>query len=331
VVTALAEQAQRLYSEVPAVLRGKSVIWHNPGNVEKIDFHYCTGGRSLEPRAPFTFLREDTAGTNPKVRVRDAAGHEWAVKFGLEASPDTFASCLAWAVGYYVEPTYYVAGGVFVGAHDLKRARHWIDADGHFRGGRFQLRSKNPEFLKDIDWSWSDNPFLGTHELNGLKVMMMLTSNWDDKDIRDAGDRGSNTAIFRLRRHYIFFVDDWGGAMGAWGHVYSRSKWNAVDYAGQTKHFVRGVRDGEIEWGYHGQHTTEMTRGIHVSDLQWLLLFLGRITDRQLDEGLRASGAIPAEIATYVPAIRQRIEQLQSLVDRAPSALLSRPVPHSAR
>ena len=310
---ALAGQAPRLYSAVPAVRQGKAVIWHDPGAVEKRDFQYCSGGRSLVPRSPFAFLKEDTGGSSSKVRVRDRTGREWAVKFGEEASPDNFASCLAWAVGYYVEPTYYVAEGVIHGAHHLKRAKHSIDQDGHFIGGRFQLRSKHPQFLKHVDWSWTDNPFLGTHQLNGLKVMMMLTSNWDDKDIRDAEDRGSNTAIYHIGRQYVFFVDDWGGAMGAWGHVYSRSKWNVGDYTGQTKEFVRGVDHGEIQWSYHGQHTTEMTRGITVSDIRWLLRYLGRITDRQLETGLRTSGATPEQISTYTHAIRQRIQQLESI------------------
>ena len=44
-------------------------------------------------------------------------------------------------------------------------------------------------------WAWHDNPFVGTHELNGLKILMMLVSNWDNKDVRDVA-RGSNTAIF---------------------------------------------------------------------------------------------------------------------------------------
>lgn len=43
-------------------------------------------------------------------------------------------------------------------------------------------------------WSWNANPFVGTHELNGLKILMMLTSNWDAKDARDG--EGSNTAVY---------------------------------------------------------------------------------------------------------------------------------------
>src|SRR5205814_1350705 len=148
---------------------------------------------------------------------------------------------------------------------------------------------------------------------NGLKIIMMLTSNWDSKDIRDAVDRGSNTAIYRSGRRYFFFVDDWGAAMGGWGNLATRSKWNAGAYGEQTKEFVRGLKDGEIQWGYHGAHTADVTHGIHVSDVRWLLRYLGRVTDRQLALGLRSSGASDKEVSTYVPAIRLRIQQLQHL------------------
>ena len=48
---------------------------------------------------------------------------------------------------------------------------------------------------------------------------MMLLSNWDDKDIRDAHRRGTNTAIYRDGNRYLFFIDDWGGSMGHWGKL----------------------------------------------------------------------------------------------------------------
>lgn len=312
---ALADEAPRLYSDVSDVRRGKAVLWHDPGNVEAKEIQYCSGGHARAPRPSFTFIKEDEGGTNPKVQVKDGAGRHWSVKFGPEASPDTFATGLACILGYYVEPTYYIADGIILGAHNLNHAKHVIGQNGQFHGGRFQLRSKHPEFLKDVDWSWSNNPFLGTHALNGLRIIMMLTSNWDSKDIRDAVDRGSNTAVYRSGRRYIFFVDDWGAAMGAWGNLATRSKWNAADYGEQTREFVRGIKDGEIQWGYHGAHTADITRGIRVGDVRWLLRYLGRVTDHQLAAGLRSSGATDKEISLYVPAIRLRIQQLQRIAN----------------
>lgn len=51
--------------------------------------------------------------------------------------------------------------------------------------GRFQLRSDSPKYLPGKGWTWLDNPFVGTRELQGLKILVLLVSNWDTKDARD--------------------------------------------------------------------------------------------------------------------------------------------------
>src|SRR5262249_46826640 len=78
----------RDYTEIPAIVEGQTLLWHQPGAVERADFKYGAGGRQLAPQSPFTFLTEENSGTSPKVRVRDARGRQWVVKFGSEASPD---------------------------------------------------------------------------------------------------------------------------------------------------------------------------------------------------------------------------------------------------
>ncbi|MDQ6666527.1 MAG: hypothetical protein M3Z23_19280 [Acidobacteriota bacterium] len=297
--------------------REKAVLWHNPGRVENLDLEFGPGGRSRVPHPPFTFVEEDHGGTNPKIKVTDARGTKWAVKFGEEVRAENFASRLAWAAGYFVETNYYVPSGIAIGAHNLKRAKGWVDKDGHFADARFQLRSKEPEFLQDMDWSWSQNPFIGSVELNGLKIMMMLTSNWDNKDSRDRTGAGSNNFVFREHENgsvrLLYEVTDWGGSMGKWGNVMSRSKWDCKGYTAQTPHFVEGIKNGVVRWAYHGQHTEDETRGIPVNDVKWLLRYLGRITDRQLRAGLEGSGAAPREEGCFAGAVRERIDELKGL------------------
>src|SRR5947209_6779074 len=159
------------YWESPRVHDGQYVLWHDPGAVESLDFRYGIGGEELAPKPPFTFVEEDFSGSTAKVKVRDGNQRQWVLKFGDEASPDTFCTRLAWAMGYYVEPTYFIEDGVIEGVRDLQRARKAIDRNGRFQGARFQLRSKDPKFLKTVTWSWTDNPFQGTPELGGLKVL----------------------------------------------------------------------------------------------------------------------------------------------------------------
>ena len=61
------------------------------------------------------------------------------VKFGEEAKPENFASRIAWAAGYIVRPSYYVASGTLQGVTSLKRAAKFVDSEGRFRDARFQL------------------------------------------------------------------------------------------------------------------------------------------------------------------------------------------------
>jgi hypothetical protein len=60
------------------------------------------------PKPPFKFEKEDTSGTNPKIKVIDANGVKWNVKFDEEVHAEIAASRIVWAFGYNVEESYYV-------------------------------------------------------------------------------------------------------------------------------------------------------------------------------------------------------------------------------
>jgi hypothetical protein len=303
------------FSRAPLVRQGKYVLWHDPGEVEAVDFRYGIGGPELAPRPPFQFVDEDTSGTDPKVKVKDANGRSWVIKFGDEARPDTFCTRLAWATGYYVEPNYIVTDGVVEGARNLQRARKSVDANGRFQNGRFQLRTNEPKYLRTVDWSWDENPFLGTPELGGLKVLMMLVSNWDNKDVRDVA-RGSNTAIFEypvdqqtLEARYL--IIDWGAALGAWGNnVLKRGRWDAEAFAAQNPSFITGVADGRVQFGYQGQRTADLAGNITVDDVRWFDDRARAISDDHLRAMLGASGATANEAERFTASLRERLDQL---------------------
>jgi hypothetical protein len=294
---------------------GENVLWTDPGDVASLDFAVGVGGVELEPRPPFVFVKEDLSGSNPKVLVKDANDRTWSVKWSKEAHSDVFGSRIAWACGFVAQPMYFVAQGQIRGIEKpLKRAASEIHGDGYFTGGRFQLRSNDPKFLKDAGWSWVNNPFRGSPQVHGLQILMMLISDWDNKDARDE-HRDSNLAIFQEQTpdgpRYLYFVSDWGGSLGKWGKVLSRTRWDAKGFAEQTPGFVRRAADGALEWGYVGQRTEDQVRDIRVSDIEWLLNYLGRITDDQIRAGLAASGATPQEIELFTRSLRDRISQLQ--------------------
>jgi hypothetical protein len=298
---------------------GPPALWHDPGEIEKMDLSNGPDGPRAAPRPPFQFVAENLVGSTAKIRVSDANSIEWMVKFGGETNPQTFAARLVSAVGYFAIPTYFVASGTMQGVGPLKRARAYVDAHGRFRNASFEryLDPGTIHWLGDArSWSWSSNPFVGTRELNGLKVLVMLLSDWDNKDARDI-KWGSNTAILVYPGGETdYAVVDWGGSMGKWGGYLQRGKWQCGDYKRQTHDFVRGVRGNEIRWGYSGQHTRDFTEGVHVDDVRWLLGYLGRIDDTQLRAGLVSSGASRAGADCFVKAIRTRISELQSIVER---------------
>ena len=215
------EWQRRAAGEAP-LRSARAVIWRDPGPVESLDLAGGPGGRDGTPAPPFRFVEEHVNGSQPCVSVRDARGRTWRVKWGQEVHTEAFATRLAWAAGYFVETTYFVPRGVISEASGLQRSRECIDAEGHFTDARFELDEEGVEkHFDEHSWAWNDNPFVGTRELNGLKIVLMLLSNWDNKDVRDVA-RGSNTAIFehRISRHSRearYLIIDWGAALGSWG------------------------------------------------------------------------------------------------------------------
>jgi hypothetical protein len=318
--TWLAIGAYRIRRAGPRPLAaGRHSIWRDPGAVERLDLENGPGGAGGAPRAPFQFLEEHLSGSQPCVSVRDALGRRWRVKWGDEVRSENFAVRLVWACGYYAETTYFVPHGEILGAAGLQRALHCVGPDGRFAEARFEL--DDPDVVKlfeEHSWAWNDNPFLGTSQLHGLKVLVMLLSDWDTKDRRDVA-RGSNTAIFehrvrRWRREARYLITDWGGSMGRWGSsIVTRGRWDPAGFQAQNAEFVTGVEGDMVRFGYVGQRTADVAAGITLGDVRWLCRYLGRITDGQLRTALTASGASAEERDAFTHAIRGRIDQLLRL------------------
>jgi hypothetical protein len=293
------------------------VLWRDPGDIETLDISCGPGGSDYVPAVPFVFLEEHHGGSQPCVSVRDSRGRRWRVKWGNEVRSENFAVRLVWACGYFAETTYFVPEGRIDGARNLQRARDCIDDRCRFVDARFELDDPAVRKLfEEHGWAWNDNPFVGTCELNGLKVLVMLLSNWDTKDRRDVA-RGSNTAIFEHplpggAREARYLITDWGGSMGRWGgNIVTRGRWDPAGFDDQTAQFVTSSEEGIVKFGYTGQRTEDVAAGITTDDVRWLCRSLGRITDAQLAGALRASGATDEEASRFSGALRQRIEQLE--------------------
>jgi hypothetical protein len=286
---------------------GTAILWQEPGPVEAADFSLV----SNPPKPPYTFLNEDMGGTGPKVRVRDAAGIEWRVKGGRDVIPETFITRFVAALGYYSETTVFSAQGRIEGVHALKRASGFIKPDGTYTWASFERIEPDAKFVGA--WNWIDPTIRHTRELKGLKVLVMLFSNWDNKDSRDVY-KGSNTSILQMADgKRVYFVNDWGQTFGAWGRLFGRMNWDCKLYEKQTPEFVRGVRDGFVKFGYTGAHTLLFRNDIRVEHVRWLMQYLGKVTDAQIRLGFKSSGATREEEDCFTRSLRARIEQLRKI------------------
>lgn len=305
------------------VLATRHAIWHEVHTAEANDLRYGPGGREYVPAPPFRFAEELLSGSHPCVSVRDAEDRLWRVKWGHEAKPEAFCVRFAAACGYFAEITHYVASGTIEGVQSLTRARSSIDAEGRFENARFELEDRSVRMLfEEHSWAWHANPFVGTKQLDGLKIVVMLLSNWDSKDQRDVS-RGSNTAIFeyplsRFASEARYLITDWGGAMGKWGAtLVSRDRWDVAGFEAQTPSFVTAIRDDVVDFGYQGQRS-EIARGIPVTHVRWFYDQARRISEAALRQGLLASGATEEEAARFTRAIRARIAALGEACDAEP-------------
>ena len=291
-----------------------AILWRAPYGIGMENWTCGSAGCDHAPTPPFYFEKEDTEGTFPKLTVTDAKGRTWSVKFGVKVTPESFCSRFVAALGYIVEPSYYVASGKLEDAHKLGRASDYVKSDGSFVRARFQLRDTNAlEFLPRHAWSLTDNPFRGTHELAGLRVVLMMLSNWDAKDLR-SGQESSNTAVFRGpdgQMLYSFF--DWGSTLGHWGNITRRTRNDCSGFSADTPHLITGVHDNVVVWGYSGKHDSEVRNGITVDDLRWLAPYLSTITAEQIRAGLRASGATDRQNASCTEALESRIHEVQTV------------------
>ena len=193
---------------------GIPVLWRAPSDIAKRDLYWGQGGKAMQPdlRTVTLIEKEKGGGYSTKYRVRDASGQEWVAKVGKEAKGETAASRLMWAVGYFPDVNYLVP------------RVHVKGLDKDLENVRFGLRPKD---VKRIDgWRWKKNPFVGTREFQGMKVMMALLNNWDIKDTNNKIAVVRNKKIADNEARY--FVSDLGGTFGKVSHIPRLGFWLVI-------------------------------------------------------------------------------------------------------
>ena len=187
-----------------------AVLWREPIEIGSRNLFYGPGGEQHQPHGPFTFVEEDLNGSNPKYVVRDRDKVKWTIKLGMEARPETVASRLVWAVGYFTNEDYFLQDLQVdeMPAH-LKRGGKLIGPGGSMHAARLKRHLEDQKKIEN--WKWRDDPLTGTRELNGLKVMMALINNWDLKD--------DNNALYGWKNatDRVYIVSDLGASFGTTG------------------------------------------------------------------------------------------------------------------
>jgi len=296
-----------------------AVIWRDPGNISTLNLIYGAGGseHAPDPKGTYTFDKEDMHGTSPKFDVKDAQGVTWRIKLGEEAQPETAATRLLWAAGYFVDEDYYLPEVKVEGLPKLHRGENLVSKDGIVPHARLKRRGK--ENKKIGNWEWSKNPFVGTKELNGLRIMMSLLNNWDLTTI--------NNSIYVVNGERRYLVSDVGASLGKTGNPISRSKSNLKGY--EESKFIEKETPVEVDFTMHSRpllvtavnvpnyqkrtKIEDVTKHIPRADAKWLGQLLGQLSEDQIRDAFRTAGYTPEEVEGYTKEVEKRIATLNAL------------------
>lgn len=295
------------------------VLWRAPEHMASRDLFYGPGGKEHAPHGPFTFEREDMAGTNPKFIVVDGDGVRWTVKMGPEARPETAASRLVWAAGYFANEDYFVPVLHVEKMRHLRRGNRLVSHEGDVHDVRLKRHSKDEK--KIGTWSWAKDPFAETREWYGLRVVMAVMNNWDLKD--------ANNAVYRTRGETPedrYVVSDLGASFGPTGlnsmtkghpDAYCSSKWiksvsaEFVDFnvpSGPAANYY-------VNFPELGRRLSLLWLGHHIprQDARWTGDLLAQLSPQQIRDAFRAAGYSESEVEELSNTLGHRIAELEKL------------------
>lgn len=300
------------------------VLWRNPTDIHFRNLFYGPGGKGHEPRGTFRFTKEDLDGTNPKFFVRDQDGVKWKVKLGTEARPETAASRLVWAVGYFANEDYFLADlKVLNMPPHLHRGQKYVYADGSIHNVRLKRYLDGEE--KTGIWHWSESPFKKTRELNGLRVLMALINNWDLTDENNASYAEDNSGP----QQYIYLVTDLGSAFGAGRLTWplERARGNLSTF--RHSKFITKITPDYVDFQTPAQpsffflatprefaHKLRLRwigRRIPRADARWIGQLLAQLSPEQIRDAFRAAQYPPDQVEGFAAVVESRIVELAKL------------------
>lgn len=276
---------------------GKAVLWQRV-NVSEQDFFTGPGGSAMQPDlSSITFIKKEKGGHNKKYRIKDGSGRIWVAKPGTEARPETAAVRVLWGLGYKSEINYLVPSLT-------------IPTVGTFKNVRLEAR---PETVERLDeWKWKSNPFIGTNELQGLKIMQVFLNNNDVIDI--------NNKVFRVdgprgtELHYV--ISDLGSTFGKYGNnnlpiFYRLGRKNDSPVKWSKAGFIKGLKNGRIVFAVKGSKNRGLYKDITAAQGRWLYNLLAQVREEQWRDAFRAANYSPAEVDILTKAAQRRVSELE--------------------
>ena len=275
-------------------------LWMPPASPADRDLFNGPWGakRAPNPGDTYRLLEVKRGGINPGMTVRDSLGRKWSVKQApwngdaAEGPIEVVLSRVLSASGYHQPPVYYLS------SFTLRD-----DWGTHIEpGGRFRLHEKT---LKDKgQWSWQQNPFVGTRPYQGLLAILMMFNSSDLKN--------TNNTLYHHRNGDLvepwYVVRDIGTALGDTGRL-APTRGDPDVFARQP--FILGVTNGFVKFHYHGWHQ-ELFRGrITSDDVAWAADLLSQLSDRQWHDAFRAGGYAPDVAGRFIATLQARITQAQ--------------------
>ena len=272
-------------------------LWREPVNIATADLFSGPwgAGQAPDPNATYSFVKPKLHGNSPGLTARDPKGMEWSVKQGGEGPTEVTLSRVLSAIGYHQPPVYFVPSFALERDGSIERTP----------GGRF--RSKLESLREMGDWSWQQNPFVGTKPYQGLLVVMLMFNSSDLKD--------SNNTVYEVKppregaaRWYV--VRDIGSALGETAKL--DAKEGDPDLFEHSR-FINGVHHGFVDFSYHGWHQELLTERITPDDVRWMSERLAKLSDAQWRDAFRAGGFNPPIADRFIRRLKAKIDEGRKL------------------
>ena len=265
------------------------------------DLFYGVGGRRLapDPKAKYTVIEIKRGGYSRGYTLEGPDDREWSAKFPPEAGTEVIASRLHWGIGYHQPPIYLL--------------RDWTATKATSPNPQLpaRFREKDPD-LHGLDagdsWSYYENPFVGTRQMNGLLVLQAMLGNSDLKETQNV--------VYTLKKEAEgatrwYVARDLGHTFGRTG-VLDAPRGDIEVF--ENTPFILGIEYGRVKFDWRGRHR-ELFSDIRPADVRWICEQLDRLTNDQWQDAFRAGGVEGPMAERFIRRMKQKVAEGLALKD----------------